>query len=240
MSQVSIPSSDVATGMWTPLPVYQRIKTPAPPDITFVTSGQNPTGDSFKVNLSPVCVPSNGPGTLFIRLQNTTSTLLNTTVVLWDAGTFIASWNILAPANSFTTYPLAVTAAQVELINNFDQLQLQVFAGGILTTCCPNNPFPAVLHVTITNVSGCDCLAGKYPLVWGGSFWTYNGLVCGGNALFISLGTNCFLTAFCGAQPFTITPVGSPNCSLPSLSYTAQTGNSSCCLSGTVTAVVTT
>lgn len=46
-------------------------------------------------------------------------------------------------------------------------------SGPIQTVCCPaNEPQPQTLFATISNVSGCSCLAGTYQLNYiGNNFW---------------------------------------------------------------------
>ncbi len=59
--------------------------------------------------------------------------------------------------------------------------------GGITTACCAN-AVPTTLHCTITDVAGCACLAGTYPLVYDGiSAWKCTALVCTGGTLNLTL-----------------------------------------------------
>jgi hypothetical protein len=37
---------------------------------------------------------------------------------------------------------------------------------GVSTACCPSNTVPNTLHLTITNVSNCSCMAGTYVLTY--------------------------------------------------------------------------
>ncbi len=76
---------------------------------------------------------------------------------------------------------------------------LTVGGGGISTTCCPSNLIPATLYLTISNVSGCACMAGTYALIYAGNgqVWASNALnMCGASNFVIQLvcsGTNFML-----------------------------------------------
>jgi len=162
MTQTALPASDVSTGSWTPTPVWPKIKVPSPPDLQYVTSSANPAGDAFVVNLKPLAWPDSGPQTVMVRLKATASNGPNVSVVLLQSGTPIAGWNISAPSTSFPDYPFELTAAQVALITDYTQLQLQVIAGGVTTTCCPSYQVPNFLNVTVTNGNLCN---GTYPIL---------------------------------------------------------------------------
>ena len=103
MSQSAVPNSDVATGLWTPTPVYPQIRQLLTGDPNFVTSSQDPTSDTFIVKLSGVAWPAAGPEVLKIRLQNTTSSLVIATISLFDGSTLIGTWTVQPPMG-FTTY----------------------------------------------------------------------------------------------------------------------------------------
>ena len=58
---------------------------------------------------------------------------------------------------------LTLTNAQIALISDYTDLHVEVIAGDPVVPCCVN-PIPTVLYATITDVSGCSCVAGTYKL----------------------------------------------------------------------------
>jgi hypothetical protein len=53
---------------------------------------------------------------------------------------------------------------------------------GVQTTCCPVNTIPTTLNLTISNVSGCACLAGTYTLTYNSTNQDWEGpetTICG-------------------------------------------------------------
>jgi len=192
MTQIALPISDVFTGGWTPTPVYAQINTPAPPDVTMVSSPVHPSPDSFEVKLSPLCWPGPGPQTLQIRLKQMTANLVNVTVVLLQGTGIIASWNV-QPPTVFTTYSMTLTNAEVQSITDYTDLRVEVIAAlgsssssgstsptgvGVQTTCCPNL-IPTALFLTVT---GGGIWNGNYLLGYVGSptdppvwTWAYDG-----------------------------------------------------------------
>ncbi len=74
---------------------------------------------------------------------------------------------------------------------------LSVGGGGISTTCCPSNLLPTTLYLTVSNVSGCACMAGTYELIYAGNgqVWATNALnMCGASNFVIQL--DCISTSF--------------------------------------------
>jgi hypothetical protein len=166
MPQKSVPISDAFPGGWQPIPIWSQINQLLTNDPDHVTSSSTISPDSFTVNLTTMAVPGSGSTrTLYVRLKNTTSTLIKATVVLLDGGVIIAAWAGIIPPTSFETYPLPLTFTQVLSITNFDLLQVEVMAGDVTTTCCPSNPIPTFLNVTVTNGSLCN---GTYPVIYTG------------------------------------------------------------------------
>ncbi|MGH7174649.1 MAG: Ig-like domain-containing protein [Gemmataceae bacterium] len=56
---------------------------------------------------------------------------------------------------------------------------MSLTVGGEQTSCC-SNPLPNTLYVTISNVSGCSCLAGTYQTDFNNGFWSTSSMtVCG-------------------------------------------------------------
>jgi hypothetical protein len=112
-------------------------------------------------------------------------------------------------------------------------------AGGQSCTCCPSTSLPNTLVVTLTNVSGCGCLAGTYTLAWtpGQNQWTFFGTGCGGQALTIHLKQDATFGVTCGNEGLQFT-LASFTCSPFVLNYSQNSPATVCC-SGAVTAVVT-
>ena len=150
MSQSAVPNSDVATGLWTPTPVYPQIRQLLTGDPNFVTSSQDPTSDTFIVKLSGVAWPAAGPEVLKIRLQNTTSSLVIATISLFDGSTLIGTWTVQPPMG-FTTYKLPLTAGQIAAITNYANLEVQVTAhtGGIYLVQTATGAVDSALNMTV-------------------------------------------------------------------------------------------
>jgi hypothetical protein len=238
MAQVLIPIADDSPGKWTPTPISPKIKQLLPGDPTFVTSGQNVSLDAFTVKLGGVAWPGSGDQVVNIRLRNTSSTPSIATITLLEGTVAVASWNV-QPTTSFTTYPLALTSAQISSINDYTNLHLMVTA---TTSVCSCTGLPLQITATITNMGGCACLAGSHVLnyvlesgipTWQGSF-----TACGQNASIefgcAPSGTSCFnftCEVDCGGKFVGFSP-SSCTCSPFNFVFTGIMVTGACCTGG--------
>jgi hypothetical protein len=121
--------------------------------------------------------------------------------------------------------------------------------GGVTTACCPNS-LPSTLHATVSNVSGCSCLAGTYALTYqGNSTWQSSTMtLCGTANAFLSFLCNPSLEVFefivtCSNNTFSAL-AGSSNCSGVNFTFnnmTIQAPGSLCGFcNGTINVTVTT
>ncbi len=240
MSQSAVPNSDVATGLWTPTPVYPQIRQLLTGDPNFVTSSQDPTSDTFIVKLSGVAWPAAGPEVLKIRLQNTTSSLVIATISLFDGSTLIGTWTVQPPMG-FTTYKLPLTAGQIAAITNYANLEVQVTAGTINVCGCTGLPF--TLYVYVTNVSRCACLAGQYKMTYSGGGWSN---LNGPDSSPCYTPTYFVLACVSGKWQLTIDCMGgniaqasSVSCSPFQLQFNGMAITNLCCPGGTINVLVT-
>ncbi len=160
-TQVTRPMSDDLTGVWTPTPLYERVNKPTPNDAAPISSGSNPAGDVCQVKLRGVAWPDLGlpaaAEVLTVRLAGDGST--PATVVLLQGNKLIASRRVV-PGSAFQDCLLTLTAAEVAQISDYTDLHVEVIAGDVSVSCCPN-PVPPVLLATFSNPGGgCGCLDG--------------------------------------------------------------------------------
>ncbi len=60
--------------------------------------------------------------------------------------------------------------------------ECEATCGAVTVDCCPMDPIPSTLYLTLGGVSGgtCPCAEGNYALVWNGTDkWIWSGLICG-------------------------------------------------------------
>jgi hypothetical protein len=255
MAQSAVPISDVPGSVigWTPTPVSAQIVTPAPPDVTFVSSVANPFQSTFEVNLSPVAWPSFGTQSVQVRLRSTTSNPINVGVTLFQGTRSIASW-IVPTTAVFTTYLLQLKQTQSLLITDYTQLRLQVTAGVQVSSsssstcmtnlCCGAACLPDTLHCSIPGASGtCSCLVGSYTMEIGTAPVSWFVLIdaCGGNPMELSLLCSEGVWSFVITCEEHFTMFNSPSfqsCSPFQLGF-ALTGSIPPCCSGTVSVIIT-
>jgi hypothetical protein len=247
MSQKARPIYDIAKNVsgWSPTPVYDRINEPAPDDTTYVSSSNNPQGDTFEVKLAQMGWPEAGVDFLTVRLQQVGGGSDSVTITLLQGnGTIIASRQVQAPASFANAFGPPLSPAEIALITDYSDLHVRVTAGFPVVPCCPGN-MPVQLHANITDLGGCACLAGSFPLLWDGKKWSYTGNLCNNQSFSINLlcsGSNCnsfVLAISCNTRPIVsgTSPV-SCSCSPFSLSFVNIPSNTSCC-NGTIGVTVT-
>jgi hypothetical protein len=240
MTQVARPTADDRVGGWTPTPLYQRINGVTANDAAPVASGSNPQGDAFEVKLAALAAPGPGAETLTVRMAGDGST--PATVALLQGGTAIASARFM-PTASFQDYTLTLSAAQSSQITDYTNLHVEVIAGDVKVTCCPN-ALPPLLQATFSGgTGGCSCLNGvTVALGWdGATYWSGSFTACG---LVLVLGLTCpsggqwALSGTVSPCILLFGPVGptSSSCAPFALTFSGLSGT---CCSGTFTVTVT-
>lgn len=120
--------------------------------------------------------------------------------------------------------------------------------GTVSTPCCPAG-LPTFLFLTITDVSGCACVAGTYQIAWDGTKWSFFGEgICGGLSFNASLtctsSGSWLLSVVCDlfGSPTTWAGGVAPTCAFP-IGLTdlvgIQSGPGPWCCTGNVTITIT-
>jgi hypothetical protein len=166
--QSARPVQDVTNSGWSLVPaspanVYAKLNDIAPDDdLSYVSSSNNPQGDSFEVKLAGLAVPVAGQdGQLTVRLRSTSGNSIPVSLILLQ-GSGVLVHQSVSPNTTYSNVVINVPAAVLASITDFTDLRLRVVAGALTVTCCPSNPVPAVLFATFSGgTGGCSCLNGQ-------------------------------------------------------------------------------
>ena len=126
------PESDVAAGLWTTTPLYQKIDEVAADDADVITSSGNPDGDTCEIKLSNIAGNTVDATTVQFRYRKdpTSANQLDLTVSLWQGSTKIAESVLSSVGTAWTNGTLVLTTAQVNSITDRGDLRLQ-FSGQV-------------------------------------------------------------------------------------------------------------
>lgn len=126
---VAHPTGDVSTGGWTTTPLYQKIDEVTASTADFVTSADNPSNDTFEVNLTSLSgVSPDGPHTIEYVLQAVNSSTLDVTIALVENTTVIASWTHNNIPTEWTRYSSVLTSGERAAITDYTNLRLRITA----------------------------------------------------------------------------------------------------------------
>lgn len=207
-----------------------------------ITSSENPSNFGDLVTFSATVTDTDGslPPDGIVQFYDG-ATLLGAGSTLSDSGNTATSAFSISTLSVGTHTITAVFASTTGFITSQASLT-QVVNGSIASSCCPSNPFPLTMHVTLTDAGGCSCLAGSYVVIWNGTNWSYSGVACTGKTLTITVSPPCALSVTCGGESPTFLPQRAlHDCSPLHISYEQEPGhNFSVCCGGSVGAVLTT
>lgn len=167
MSQTTRPTADVTdrTGLWSNLPLYEKLDETSPDDADWVTSSGDPVRDAFEVHLAPLAWPADGPHQLSVRLRKSGPGAVPVYVYLLQ-GPLIIAVRTLAPPAGFATEVVELTAGERAAITDYTDLRVRVVAGGVTTPCCANELPPLLRWVRTAATGTCDCLPTAGTLEW--------------------------------------------------------------------------
>jgi len=175
--QLVRPAADIATGLWTPTPLWEQIDALTSPGPGVVTSGANPVSDTLEVKLSRVLPPKAGDQTLTVELQQVGTGNVPVLVGLVQGTRIIAS-QVVTPGGTFQDVVITLSQAEKDQITDYADLRARVVAGYRTvsgTTCGHCTVLPYQWQVTIAGLSSpgtphactnCEGLNHSWTLTW--------------------------------------------------------------------------
>lgn len=217
------------------------------------SDGQNVTITVTVTNTDGSATQGAAPqGTVTIRVDGSTIatlTLPNTNPDGQNYETVSTNWTATCTPGATHTVEASFTPTETDFAGTSCSATVTVTGCGIQTTCCPSSSLPETLHVTISNVSGCACLAGTYALTYGVYFNGFQNVNGWGMAAQTLCGqTLSYLVLWCNNTTWSLTFIGNTvenitgftvNCDTPSWTLTGYTVLFDFCAGGTINITIT-